>query len=148
MAGAVEQLLPVDKRIQLKHRGLVVLIAKGEVVGMKACKVEVEAKSGEQKRQERTAIHTATHEAAVIQAVRILDHNVSSLTTGQMEAIAFVHLGCPAVRPLGSGNKKQIQKEFAKHRSASTWNGNNKRAVDLAGGDAGDAKRHKAFPPR
>jgi hypothetical protein len=52
VAGAVEQLLPETldgqdvqyKRIQLKHRGLVVLVAKGEVVGMKACKVE--AKSG------------------------------------------------------------------------------------------------------
>jgi hypothetical protein len=59
VAGAVEQLLPVDKRIQLKHRGLVVLIAKGEVVGMKACKVE--AKSGEQKRQERKEGHAYGH---------------------------------------------------------------------------------------
>jgi hypothetical protein len=96
----------------------------------------------------RKAMHTATHEAAVIQAVHILDHNVSSLATGQMEAIAFVHLGCPAVRPLGNANKKQIQKEFAKRRSASTWNGHNKRAGALAGGDAGDAKRHKTSPPR
>ena len=115
---------------------------------MKACKVEVEAKSGEQKRQERTAMHTATHEAAVIQAVRILDHNVSSLTTGQMEAIAFVHLGCPAVNPLGGGSKKQKQTGFAKHCSTSTWNGHNKRAGALAGGDAGDAKRHRTSPPR
>jgi hypothetical protein len=63
--------------------------------------------------------------------VRKLDHedgDVSSLTTGQMEAIVFVHLGRPAVNPLGRGIKKQKQNEFAKHRSASTWNGKNKRA--------------------
>jgi hypothetical protein len=77
VAGAVEQLLPVDTRIQLKHRGLVVLIAKGEVVGMKAGKVE--AKSGEQKRHEKKAMHTATHEADVTQAVHKLDHKVSGL---------------------------------------------------------------------
>jgi hypothetical protein len=75
-----------------------------------------------------------------------------SLTTGKMEAIAFVHLGCPAVDPLGHGNKKQKQIQFVKYRSASTWNGNNKRAGASAGGCAGGAKRHKqghpTSPPR
>ena len=66
---------------------------------MKACKAE--AKSGEQKRQEKKALHTATHKAAVIQAVHKLDHkdgDVSSLTTRQIEAIAHEQnigsLGC------------------------------------------------------
>ena len=76
------------------------------------------------------------------------DGDVSSLTIVQMEAIAFVHLGRPAVRPLGYGNKKQMQKEFAKHYSTSTWNCHNKRAGALAGGDAGDAKRHRTRPRR
>ena len=163
MAEAVELLRPETldgqdvqyKRIQLKHHGLVVLVAKGEVVGMEACKAE--AKSSEQKRQEKLekiALHTATHKAAVTQAVHKLDHclhhkdgDVSSLTITQMEAIAFVHLECPAICPLGYGSKQKKQVQFEMHRSASTWNGNNKRAVDLAGGDAGDAKRHKASPP-
>jgi hypothetical protein len=83
--------------------------------------------------------------------VHKLDHkdgDVSSLTTMQMEAIAFVHLGCPAISPLGYGSKKEKQVQFAMHRSASTWNGNNKGAVDLAGRGADNAKRHTTPPPR
>jgi hypothetical protein len=43
---------------------------------------------------------------SVIQAVRKLGHtdgDASSLTTGQMGAIAFVHLGCPAVNRQPAG---------------------------------------------
>jgi hypothetical protein len=148
MADAVQQLLPENldgqdvqhKRIQLKHRGLVVIVAKGGVVGTTACKEE--AKSHEQKRQEQKALHVGRHRAGVIQAVQKLnpkDGDASSLTKGQMEDIAFVHLGCPAViNPLGKGSKKHMQKQFACYFSAR-----NRGTGDLAGGGAGDAKRHK-----
>jgi hypothetical protein len=48
----------------------------------------------------------------------------------------------------GYGSKQKKQVQFAMHRSASTWNGNNKGAVDLAGRGADDAKRHRTSPPR
>jgi hypothetical protein len=137
------------KRTQLKHRGLVVLLAKGEVVGMEACKAE--AKSREQKRQVKEASHAATHATAVI----CYPGGAQTGSYGRRCELAhhradgghcFRAPGMPCRQPstrwaLGSGNKKQKQMQFAKHRSASSWNGNSKRAGALAGGGAGDVER-------